>query len=112
VLAVGWPIVIALTTVLEPAPADPNAPVQAWESAVAFGFLALAGMAIASSASRSLRAPLWCMAFGGLMLTSVIACPVSGHHAGVGLWWFAQLALTVGMVGVSGVAYHRFAHRD
>jgi hypothetical protein len=32
--------------------------------------------------------------------TFVVACPVSGHHA-FGLWWYAELAVVVGMLGVS-----------
>jgi hypothetical protein len=38
---------------------------------------------------------------GVAMLAGAIACPVSGHHTGVGLWWFYELAGAATLIALS-----------
>ncbi len=100
VLGVGWPLVVMAALALEPAPTDPDAPVSL--------VIELAGLAalfslLATSVAAGIRhrgAAVAGVVSGLLLATFVVACPVSGHHA-IGLWWYAELALVLGMLGVS-----------
>ena len=40
-------------------------------------------------------------AAGATMLAGAIACPISGHHESVGLWWFYELAGAAGLIALS-----------
>jgi hypothetical protein len=40
-------------------------------------------------------------AAGVVLLGAAIACPVTGHHQGVGLWWFYQLAGAAVLIALS-----------
>lgn len=103
VLGIGWPLAIIVSTALEPAPADPNAPMPVLaELANHALFLALVGTAIAAGV-RHRAAAVGGVVTGLLVVSLAIACPVSGHHA-IGLWWFAELGILTAMLGVSGAA--------
>jgi hypothetical protein len=42
---------------------------------------------------------------GAVMLVGMtFACPVSGHHSGIGAWWWFELAGSTTLVGLSGRA--------
>jgi hypothetical protein len=108
VLGFGWPLAIVLGMALEPAPADPNAPVP---FIVALASLALFAALVATAVAAGNRHPA--AAIGGVLtgllsLGFVVSCPVSGHHT-FGAWWFGEMALTLGMLGVSLAALGRRA---
>jgi len=110
-LGVGWPLAVLAALALEPAPADPNAPVPLVIELASFGAL-VALLATSVAAGLRHRAAGVAGVVSGLLLASfVVACPVSGHHA-VGLWWYAELALVVGMLGVSLAALGERATDD
>jgi hypothetical protein len=48
--------------------------------------------------------------FAWTLLVGVVSCPLSGHHM-IGLWWGAQLALTIAAVATSTVAAVAHARR-
>jgi hypothetical protein len=102
-LGIGWPLAIIVSKALEPAPADPNAPMPVLaELANLALFFALVGTAIAAGV-RHRAAAAGGVVTGLLVVPLAIACPVSGHHA-IGLWWFAELGILTSMLAVSGVA--------
>jgi hypothetical protein len=97
-----------LSIALEPAPADPNAPVPV---IVSLASIALFAALVATAVAAGIRHPS--AAIGGVVtglvaLGFTISCPVSGHHT-FGAWWFGQMALTVAMLGVSLAALGRRA---
>lgn len=100
VLGLGWPLVLIASIALEPAPADPDAPVPL---VVEMANLAVFAALVATSLAAGVRhraAAVTGVVSGLLLAALVVACPVSGHHA-FGLWWYAELALVAGMLGVS-----------
>lgn len=107
-LGLGWPLAIIAMIALEPAPADPGAPVPI---VVEVGGLALyaALLITAVAAGMRHRAAAGAATVAGLIaVTFTVACPVSGHHA-YAPWWVAQLAVAVGMLAVSLAALGRRA---
>jgi hypothetical protein len=110
-LGLGWPLAFVVTGALEPAPVDPNAPVPLVVDLGAWAFLvALIATVCAAITRHRLAAPAALVA-GGVMTAFTVACPVSGHHT-YGLWWVAQLGVTLGMLGVSAAAMGRRATID
>jgi hypothetical protein len=108
-LGVGWPVIAAVIVAIEPAPADTEAAASVLDGLVSLtllvGFLAT----VTAAAARRPVAAAWSAFTGLVALGIVLTCPVSGHHAGVGPWWFAQLGMMGGMVGASALAWRRHA---
>ena len=100
VLGVGWPLAVLVSLALEPVPADPNAPVPLVIDIASLGALAALLATSVAAGLRHRAAAVTGVVSGLLLATFVVACPVSGHHA-FGLWWYAELAVVVGMLGVS-----------
>jgi hypothetical protein len=103
VLGVGWPLALMIGVALEPAPADPDAPVPIVIELASFAlFVALVTTAVTAARRHPLAA--WAgIATGLLAMAFSVMCPVSGHHA-FGLWWVAQLGVVVAMLGASVAA--------
>ena len=40
----------------------------------------------------------------GCLVAMTIACPVSGHHPGIGAWWVFQAAGSLALIAASGRA--------
>ena len=99
-LGLGWPLVTVVSNALEPAPADPGAPVPVVIELAALGwFTALLTTAVAAG-MRHRAAAVAGVATGVISLAFTVGCPVSGHHE-FGLWWYGQLVLGAAMLGVS-----------
>lgn len=108
VIGFGWPLAIVLGMAIEPAPADPNAPVPVIVSLASLAlFAALVATAVAAG-NRHPSAAIGGVVTGLLSLGFVVSCPVSGHHT-FGAWWFGEMALTLAMLGVSLAALGRRA---
>jgi len=106
-LAVAWVLVYSAAVLLEPAPADPNAADPLWAVALFMGLTAALG-AMAVGLARGRRIGLVAgVAAAGLALFGAVMCPVSAHHAGIGAWWFVQMAGFVGLMGATLVALRR-----
>lgn len=106
-LAVAWVVVYTAAVLLEPAPADPNAAEPLWAVAL---FLSLTGVLVAMGIglSRGRRIGLVAgVAAAGLALFGAVMCPVSAHHAGIGAWWFLQMAGFVGLMAATVVGLRR-----
>lgn len=108
-LAVAWIATLQLLYALEPAAAR-NGPNPAW--AIPLEILAVAALT-ATAMGLVGRQRLGLVASAGavgVFLVGAVMCPVSGHHAVVGAWWYGQLAaLTV--LGGASLAGLRLARR-
>jgi hypothetical protein len=58
----------------------------------------------AGFAQRRRYGALGSLGAAGVLVAMTIACPLSGHHAGIGAWWVFQLAGSLTLVGASGAA--------
>ena len=102
-LAISWYALGGIATLLEPH-TNHEVPVIGAVLQVAMT-AALVVMAVGLIAGRrwglvaSLGASL-------LFVAGAVACPTTGHHT-IGLWWFGQMACTLGLVAVSVVALRR-----
>lgn len=107
ILAVAWIAVFAAATILEPAPADPDAPAPLWASLLFLALFGLLGVAAASLSRRQRTGLLASAGAAGLGLFASAMCPVSDHHATVGAWWYLQMAGFTGLVALSLAALRR-----
>ena len=86
---------------MEPAPANPNAPEPL--IGVLLGMLLFAAwtvMALGIIGRRPIGA--WgSFAAGTTALAGAIACPISGHHQSIGLWWFYEIAGSAVLMALS-----------
>jgi hypothetical protein len=97
---VAWLAGLAIGIAVEPPPANPNA-VDPW-FVTAIGTILL--LSLLTTFAGFLVRRRWSMVSSllaaGLLVSSTVMCPLSGHHAGVGAWWVVQLgcglALLVG----------------
>ena len=99
-LGLAWIAALTAAVALEPAPAaDASEPL--WASALFLAMMAaLVGMA-AGLARRQRLGLVAAAAAGGLALVAAVMCPVSGHHGGVGAWWFLQMGGFTALVAAS-----------
>ena len=102
--AVGWPVVVAVNTAVEPEPADPGAAEPLVATAAFLAFVVGLVATVVAAARRRPSAAAWSTATALAAVGVTVACPASGHHGAVGSWWFAQMGLSVGMLVASGAA--------
>jgi hypothetical protein len=103
-LAVAWIAIFTTGVALEPAPANPDAPLPLVETILVLGLMA-GWVVMAAGFAKRVR----CGAAGSFvaavfLVGMTIACPVSGHHTGIGAWWWFELAGSTALVGLSGRA--------
>jgi len=103
-LAVAWVVVVAVGMAVEPAPANPDAPVPLIADLLSTGLMATWG-AMAAGIFQRRRFAAAASVVGGLgLLALTVACPASGHHGGIGAWWGVQMVGVVGLLALSGRA--------
>jgi hypothetical protein len=103
VLVGAWVTIFGLGVALEPAPAGEEAfPVVGQ----AFALVLMGCWAVmAAGISQKRRYGAVASAVGGAsLLVMTVACPLSGHHAGIGIWWWFQLAGALTLLGLSRAA--------
>jgi NADH:ubiquinone oxidoreductase subunit 6 (subunit J) len=88
------PVVAAFCIAVEPAPADPHAPEPLIGTLLAVALLVAMAGATWLGARRQVQALSWASAVGAVLVLMTISCPLSGHHASVGMWWAAQLIVS------------------
>jgi hypothetical protein len=103
-LAVGvglaWLLSYQLAAALEPVTHQP----EPWYGVVFnLGFLALLAVTATGLVMQRRGGLVASIAAAGVFTALSVACPVSGHHP-FGSWWYGQMALALGMLGVSIVA--------
>src|SRR4051812_4470576 len=106
-LLLAWAFIFSTAVAVEPAPAHPNAPepfIAIVLSTVLLGAWALMGVGLLARHPTGAKASF---VAGGLFLAGAIACPVTGHHQAIGLWWFYELAGAATLMALSLLALPR-----
>lgn len=101
----AWIVVFTAAALLEPAPADPNGADPLWAGVLFLTLFAALGVMAAGLARRQRAGLVASVGAAGLALLASALCPVSGHHASVGAWWYLQMAgftalVVAGLVGL------------
>jgi len=103
-LAVAWFAIFSTGVALEPAPADPNATLPLVETLLVSGLM-IGWVVMATGFARRRRYGAMGSMVAALFLVGMtFACPLSGHHTGIGAWWWFELAGSTTLVGLSGRA--------
>ena len=102
-LTVAWVSIFSIGMALEPAAAADEA-VPFLGALIGAALMASWVMMAAGFAQRRRYGAVGSLIGAGLLVAMTIACPVSGHHAGIGLWWWFQAAGSVALVAASGAA--------
>ena len=107
-LVAAWVAFLPLAYVLEPAPARAAA-VPAWVVLLELAFTTALVAAAVGLAGRQRLGLVASVAGAGVALVAAVTCPLSGHHAAVGPWWYAQTAgfLALGGVSLAGLRASR-----
>jgi hypothetical protein len=102
-VAIAWYVLYAIAVLVEP---DTHHEVPL--IGVVLGAALLAAMVVTAAGLLSGRR--WgfvaSLAGAGLLVASSVACPTTGHHT-IGTWWFAQMACSLALVGISVAALKR-----
>lgn len=106
-MGIAWVVVLAAAVAVEPAPASPDAPEPLWASLLFLGLLTALATTWAGLARRQRVGLVASAAAGGLALVATVMCPVSGHHGGVGAWWYLQMTGFTALVAASLVGLRR-----
>jgi hypothetical protein len=103
VLTVAWIVIFTVGAALEPAPANPDAmPFLAGvlASGLMIGWLVMA----AGFAQRRRYGAAGSLGAAGVLVAMTVACPLSGHHAGIGAWWWFEVAGSLTLLVASRAA--------
>jgi len=106
-LGIACPVVYAVCMAIEPVPADPQAAVPVWAGLVTLISIAAIVATVASGFGRDARVFPAAVGAGVLAVGLSVACPLSGHHSGIGWWWYTQMALSVGFLAFGAAAWRR-----
>ena len=105
--AVAWVVLLGIGIAVEPQPTNPNA-VDPWFANM-LGTVLVAAVAAAFPGFWLRRR--WSLAASllasGLLVVSTLACPASGHHTQLGVWWVVQLGCGLGLVTTSALGLRR-----
>lgn len=107
IMLAAWVVALVAASLLEPAPADPNAPVPLWASLLGLATFAALGATAAGLARRQRFGLVASVAAGGLALFASVMCPVSDHHTSIGAWWYFQMTAFTALTGASLVGLRR-----
>ena len=103
-LSVAWIAIFSTGVALEPAPADPNAAVPLVETLLVAGLM-IGWVVMATGFARRRRYGAAGSLVAAVFLVGMtFACPLSGHHTGIGAWWWFELTGSTTLVGLSGRA--------
>jgi hypothetical protein len=102
-LTIAWVAIFSLGVALEPTPGDENA-LPLLGAILMTGLMAGWVVMAAGFAQRRRYGALGSLGAACVLVAMTIACPLSGHHAGIGAWWVFQLAGSLTLVGASGAA--------
>ncbi len=105
-VGVAWYVLFFAAVSLEPEAAHPDV-IPVWigvtVDVVLLGLLAVMAAGLGTRRRWGLVAS---MGAAGVFLMATIACPASGHHS-FGLWWYGQMACSLGLVAISAATLRR-----
>ena len=102
-LTLAWAAIFSIGVALEPAAADDEA-LPLIGAVIVSGLMASWAVMAAGFAQRRRYGAVASLIAAGFLTAMTIACPVSGHHAGIGAWWLFQAAGSLTLVAASGAA--------
>ncbi len=103
VLTGAWVAIFGLGVALEPAPTgEEAAPLVG--TVLALALMGCWAMMASGFIQRRRFGALASAGGAGILVVMTIACPVSGHHAGIGPWWAFQLVGSLALLGLSRAA--------
>jgi hypothetical protein len=106
-LVVAWIGIFCTGVILEPAPAEPDAALPLIEGLLIMGLMVSWVVTAVGLAARRRYGALGSLVAGVFLVGMTIACPVSGHHVGIGAWWWFEAAGSTALVALSGKALQR-----
>jgi hypothetical protein len=106
-LTVAWIVVYSIGVLLEPAPANPHATPPLIEAVIGWGFLSAWFVMAVGFAKRRRYGAVSSLYAGVFLVAMTVACPVSGHHSGIGAWWLFEAAGSMALVALSARALKR-----
>ena len=103
-LGVAWVAVFTIGVAVEPEPANPDAAVPLIATLLAMGLL-IGWIVMAVGLAKRCRFGAAASLVAAVCLVGLtIGCPASGHHTGLGAWWWFELVGSTTLVGLSGRA--------
>jgi len=102
-LTVAWVTIFTTGAALEPAPANEHA-MPLLGAVLMSGLMTGWVIMAAGFAHRRRYGAAGSLAAAGVLVAMTIACPLSGHHAGIGAWWWFEVAGSLTLVGASRAA--------
>jgi len=106
-LVVAWVGIFSTGVILEPAPADPDAALPFIEGLLVLGLMVSWVVTAVGLAGRRRYGAVGSLVGGVFLVGMTIACPVSGHHVGIGAWWWFEAAGSTALVALSASALQR-----
>jgi hypothetical protein len=103
VLVGAWVTIFSLGVALEPAPAGQDS-LPLVGAAVAFVLMGCWAVMAAGFIQKRRYGALASAVGAACLLVMTVACPLSGHHAGIGGWWWFQAAGSLTLLAVSRAA--------
>lgn len=105
-LALMWAGLLSTWLLVTPPPTNPDAVPDLLSALLFLVALAPFFATMASLFERRRSAFASSVWASGVLLVVTVACPLTGHHA-FALWWGAQLAAALGLVGISALGLTR-----
>jgi hypothetical protein len=102
-LTVAWVVIFTVGAALEPSPADENA-LPLIGAVLISGLMTGWVIMAAGFAQRRRYGAMGSLGAAGVLVAMTIACPLSGHHAGIGAWWWFEVAGSLTLVVASRAA--------
>jgi hypothetical protein len=102
-LTIAWIVVFSLGATLEPAPANPDA-MPFLAGVLATGLMTGWVVMAAGFAQHRRYGAAGSLGAAGVLAAMTVACPLSGHHAGIGAWWWFEVAGSVALLAASRAA--------
>ncbi len=103
VLTFAWVTIFSIGAALEPSPANNDAmPVLA--ALLASGLFLGWAVMVAGFVQHRRYGAVGSLGAAGILVAMTIACPLSGHHAGIGAWWWFEVAGSLTLVAASRAA--------
>ena len=97
----AWLVVYTAAILLEPASSGERGGDPVWAVVLFTALVATLAVTFGGLARRQRLGLVAATGAAGLALVAAVMCPVSGHHGGVGAWWFLQMGGFTGLMALA-----------